>query len=440
MSETNGTRRATPAEKTPAKAAARRTAARTAPRRAAKKPGAGATAFRGILDRAKRLTAKLAAGRGGAKAPKKDGKRRNLLQSRFYRVYFGLLALAAVLIVIGTVWLNGVLRDYESAQPIHVADEVAKIFEEQDFDRLYALDSSAQSIAGGDQSFYVETMRDITAGKEIAWSEAFSASEDERRYNVTVGSDRFATFTLVPSGETSPRGNRLWKLGTVDTNVVTQTELDETLGERTAYRITAPENCTVTVDGAALTAEDAVKTGITLLPEDFLPSGIDPVKLTQYAFESRSERPVVEVKDASGAVQALREDGENAWICGPEDNAEFREKYAGGIAKLAQQMAKYTSGDVSQREMLRSAVDDSPAYTLIKRFSNYWAPTHKYAEFKNVQVSDCILWSDSCFTCHVTFDFILRTRRGTEQTYATAYTMCVVRRGSTAKLYNLQMN
>ena len=302
------------------------------------------------------------------------------------------------------------------------------------------MDSSAQAIANGDQAFYEETMRGIVAGKPITWSEAFSADDDERRYNVMVGSDRFASFTLVPSGATTAHGNRLWQLGTLDTNVVTETELDETLGERLEYRITAPADWAITVDGEPLGAESIVKAGITTLPEDFLPSNVPSPTLNQYAFVSRSESPEIVVKDATGAVQTLREEGERAWSCGPTDDPALREKVEAGVVKLAKQLAMFTSKDISQGTLLSSVASDSPAEDIIKKFSNYWAPTHKDCEFSNMQVTDCVLHSSSCFTCHVTFDFLLRTRRGTEMTYPTAYTFCIVKRSRGAKLYNLTMN
>ena len=380
------------------------------------------------------------ANRRKAQAGKAKKKRGNLLKSRFYRVYIGLVALAAVLIVIGTVWLHGVLADYESAQPIHVAEEVAKVFEARDFEALYTMDNSAQSIADGDRDFYINTMRDVVGDKPVSWSEAFSTEEDVRRYNVNVGSDRFASFTLVPSGEKTPKGNVLWKLGEVDTNVVTEAELDETLGDRIEFQLTVPEGSTVTVDGEALPAEDIVQSGITKYPTDFLPPEVKQPSYARYRFDCRNENPEISVVDASGASQTLRETGEHTFTCEPEENAEFREKYASGIMALAQKLAKFTAADVTQGAMLSDVVDDSPAYTLVRKFDNRWAPTHKYAEFNDMAVSDCILWSDKCFTCHVTFDFVLRTRRGTEQTYATAYTFCIVNRGGKAKIYNLLMN
>ena len=102
-------------------------------------------------------------------------KKKSILKSRFYQVYFALVLLALIAIAIGTVWLNGVLRDYESAQPVYVAEDVAKLFEDSDFDALYALDTSAQQVSEGDKAFYVDSMNDIVAGKEVAWTESFSS-------------------------------------------------------------------------------------------------------------------------------------------------------------------------------------------------------------------------------------------------------------------------
>ena len=56
---------------------------------------------------------------------KRTGLQR-VLHSRFYRVYFCVVALALAALCVGRVWLNGVLVDYETAQPVHVAEKVAK--------------------------------------------------------------------------------------------------------------------------------------------------------------------------------------------------------------------------------------------------------------------------------------------------------------------------
>ena len=191
-------------------------------------------------------------------------KKKSIFKSTFYRVYFALVLLALAGIAFGTVWLRGKLADYESAQPVYTATEVAKLFEDRDFARLYALDSSAAQVSEGDAAFYAESLGALTDGKRIEWAEAFSADEDERRYNVTLDGERFASFTLVPSGETTAGGNRLWKLGSVTTNVTLRTP--EPTPEPTPVptpvvdyqcRVTAPKGYTVAVDGVNLGDDNA---------------------------------------------------------------------------------------------------------------------------------------------------------------------------------------
>ena len=186
-------------------------------------------------------------------------KKKSIWHSTFYRVYFALVALALVAIAIGTLWLRGVLRDYESAQPKYVAEEVGQLFKNADYDAIYKVDTSAAQFEGGDAALYVNHLKQLTAGRNVEWTPAFSANRDERKYNVNLDGERFATFTLVPSGQTTARGNTLWKLGSVTTLVQLQQATPEPEPEPTpepeppaqvyTCRITVPTGYSVTVDG-----------------------------------------------------------------------------------------------------------------------------------------------------------------------------------------------
>ena len=59
-----------------------------------------------------------------------------LFDSWFYRIYFGVVAVALIAIFIGLHWLTGVVADYEIAQPSHVAEDVAKLFEDGNYDAI----------------------------------------------------------------------------------------------------------------------------------------------------------------------------------------------------------------------------------------------------------------------------------------------------------------
>lgn len=371
---------------------------------------------------------------------KRSKKKKGLLSSRFYRIYFIVVAVALVAIVIGLVWLNGAVADYEVAQPVHAAEEVAALFEEGDWDRIYDLDTSARDISDGDKALYVERLTELTDDGDIAWSPAFSSNPDEVKYTVTLEDDKLATFTLVPSGQTTAHGNRLWKLGSITTHVAV--EGTEAAGDLSVapYRVKAPEGYTVTVNGRELTAEDAIATGEAIFQADFLPEGITAPTMTEYAFFSEEGAPVLSAKDASGKEAAVEADGESRWICNLKEDEDFKNQFSGAIIALAERVAKYTVKDLSRNGIMKDVASESPAESILKKFSNDWAPPHKTATVTDAKVTDFHVLSDDCFTCHVEFTFTLRTRRGNDYVYPTSYTFCVVKRKGVGKLYNINFN
>ena len=118
----------------------------------------------------------------------------------------------------------------------------------------------------------------------------------------------------------------------------------------------------------------------------------------------------------------------------------MKAKCEDAVGKLAQRIAKFTSQDLSQGAVLDSTVPGSPAETQLKRFSNRWAPTHKSVSFKDMTVSQFYVLSDDCFTCHVSFDFIITSVRDNDYPYHTEYTFCITKHHGTGKLYNLTFN
>ncbi len=369
----------------------------------------------------------------------KKKKKKRLLDSLFYRVYFAALGVALVCVVIGLIWLNGAVRDYEVAQPVHAAEVVAQLFESGDYESLYAFDTSAQAVSGGDRAFYVDSLQNLAQGRALEWHEAFSADANQKCYVVTLDGDKFATFTLVPSGKSTGHGNPLWQLGSVTTHIEVRQPEPTVSPEAAPHRVTAPQGCAVMVDGRALTEADALSTE-PLLPADFLPEGCTGPTMVTYGFASEAEAPAITVTDASGAQLSVEAEGESAWLAKPPEDAALSESYRDAVVKLGERIAKYTAKDLSQSALLSGVADDSPAEEVIKKFSNSWAPNHKASKIVNPVVSDFYAISEDCFTCHVEFDFILTSRRGNDYTYPTAYTFCIVKRRGEGRLYNLMFH
>ena len=392
----------------------------------------------------------------------KKKKKKSILKSRFYQVYFVVVAVALVAIAIGTVWLRGLLADYESAQPVHAAQEVARLFETGDYQRLYDLDTSAEQIAGGDKAFYLESMEEITSGKSVEWSDAFSTDEDVRKYNVTLDGDKFASFTLVPSGQTTRRGYKLWKLGEVTTYVTRQEpeptpepepEPTETEAEPDAEptptpepvelyecRVTVPSGCSVTVDGVALDDQNAQIAAGHLFEDGFLPEDVENPATTVYVYHSENENPSVEVADETGAVVTPKADAqrERTWTCPMKEDEALKQQYGEAAYKLGQRIAKFMSKDANKNAIMKVCLKNSPARAIFDNLSNTFATPHTSSSFKNQEVTEFYKLSDTCFTCRVSFDYVLKTKAG-DRVFPTAYTFCVVNQNGKGGLYNLQI-
>lgn len=371
-------------------------------------------------------------------------KKKSLLDSKFYRIYFTALAASVALILVFTVWLLGVLRDVESAQPIYVARQVAKLFEDKDFSDIYALDKSAAQIGRGDKDFYVENLSQIAAGKEVSWFETFTTDEDIHRYGVTLDGERFASFTVVPNGETTERGSKLWTLGAVTTYAITEESPEEQ--EPEAYvpavtyplTITAPRGYAVTVDGEAVSTANATTTETPMFEDGFLPSGVEAPVMVRYEYNSPSAAPEVAVADDTGAAMALEHPSEYVWSCALRENEEFKAQFSKAAYALAQRIARFTSKDGSKDAILKYCAKDSPARKKFNDLSNQYATPHSDIAFQNESVTEFYAMSDDCFTCHVTFDYLMKTSAGVKSDHTT-YTFCVIRQGGSGKLYNLLM-
>lgn len=374
----------------------------------------------------------------------KRKKKKSILKSRFYQIYFALVAVALIGIVVGTAWLKGVLRDYESAQPVYVAQDVAKLFEESDYRALYALDTSAQQVSEGDEAFYVDSMNALAAGKDVAWSEVFSTDADVKKYNVTLDGERFATFSLVPSGTTTPRGNRLWTLGSVTTNVMlrkpepTPSPTPEPEIQIVLCRITAPKGYTVAVDGVTLDASNAQTSEKGFFEAGFLPDSVPNPAMIEYLYDADNDDPVVTAVDENGAEAAVNPSADRAqtWLCPPRQDEGYRLKYSEAAFALGKQVAKYISQDAEKKAIQKICAKNSPAEAIFENLGNRYTTPHKKVGFRNESASEFYVLSENCFTCRVSFDYIMQTSKG-EMVFPTSYTFCVVHDENTGRLYNI---
>ena len=383
---------------------------------------------------------------------KKRRRRKSIWKSTFYRVYFALVALCVIGIIIGARYLNNVLADYESAQPVYAAQTAAQLFERADYETIYDYDTSASSIAEGDKEFYVESMREIAEGKDVTWSASYASSEDEKIYNVMLGNEKFAEISLVPSGRVTSHGNRYWTLNSITTYVTLGEQgnagegaAGEQAGEPAeeapagvAYHITAPTDSTVVVNGVQLTQADAVSTA-PAVADGMLPASIPVPTLTEYVYYSENGAPQFIVTDQYGNLQEPTQSGENAWSCSLPETPGVKEMFENAAVNVAQQLARLSAKTISKDAMLKYCAKESPARAAINSFDNSTGKNKKPESFENIVASNFYKYNDDSFSCHVSFDYISKFTSTVIKTYPTSYTLYFIREGDTGKLYSFTL-
>ena len=379
---------------------------------------------------------------------RKKSKLQIVLHSVFYRVYFAVVLLVVIGIVIGTNYLHGLLADYESAQPTHVAEEAAQLFANADYETIYSYDTTAAEIANGDKAFYLESMHEIADGQDVTWSPAYSPSEDERRFNVLLADEKFAEISLVPSGEVTAHGYRLWQLGSVTTFVkmgeqelpeepeVEEEPVEEVVEVREVFHVIAPTESTVVVDGKRLSMDDAIRTDIPTASAGLLPPNVKSPTLTEYAFYSENETPEIVVTDKYGNPQTLEASGENAWSCPLPETPGLKEKFESSAVKVGEELARLSARTIKREKMLGYCASGSPARASVSKFDTSAGYSSKAGKFENVVTSEYYQYSDNCFSCRVSFDYLSKYSSSVTKSYETTFTLYFVNQNGKGKLYN----
>ena len=359
----------------------------------------------------------------------KKRKKKSILHSRFYQIYFLLILLCLIAIGVGLGVERGVLTEYEATRPAHAAEPVAHAFESRNFGALFSYDTAAQTYAPGETARYADFLNTYTAGKTVSCREAYSADANEKKYSVYADDEKIAVFTLRQTGEVTEHGYPIWTTGSVETLVLPIQR----------YTVTAPSDSVVTANGRALTDADALETGIKTACAGMLPEGVPEITKTCYFVDACFTEPVFSVVDRFGSTQTLTRDSEFAYSSEVPANTSLKEICEQNVLAVAHKLANFTSEDLSQNKMLSYTVKNSPAYKIVREFDNQWCPSHRSVEFRDESTSEYFDYGDSCFSCRVKFQYVIHYSNSPDNIYDTAYTLYFYKQGGGFKLYNFTM-
>lgn len=332
----------------------------------------------------------------------------NKKKSRFwmgYGIYMGILVILLV-ILLANVW--NIMKKYQAAQPERKVEELIKKLEAGD---LSGTDIAANAKFEPDADNRAAFL-DAVKGKELTYS-VKSMSADKMEYNIKDGDEAVATAEL-----TAANNRHMMMILAVSDWSVTKTEAVLKSGQK-AVTIKVPKDYSVYVNGVMAGAEELTGEPEKMDGMEYVSEYVDTPEFVTYQIKGLTKEPVVSVKDRDGndaevppytGSSVMEVSYRTSQI--PDDLKEY-------VIQAAKDYSNFFSRDLEGCSASTACIQkyfpaDSYYIDLAEQYrtGDMWMYSgHQTPVFDNMEVNEYTVYSDSCFSCRVSFDksMILKT-------------------------------
>ena len=328
-----------------------------------------------------------------APAPVKKQKRQATLGTTiFYTLYFLLIVLFCLATFLGLRWLNGWLMDFEASQPTVKSQEVfQQLFQDPKWEDLYVSAGIEDSIYENAESF-AAYMEERIAGQELTFVETSAGLSGDKKYNVRLGSEKIASFTLEDHN-TSKDITTIpdWQLGQVELF------FDRDM----SYQIVKLDGHTAQVNGVALQEGDILQIATTVA-EEYLPSGVSAPRLCTQAVDGLFQVPEVKIFDKEGTEQAVTYDETTRTFTESTVAEQIPDDLKQIALDASQYYALWMKAEVDDKKVLKSYfLEGTDTYQAIIRTTIDYVQQGSSWEFTDISVSDYCRYDENHFSVRV---------------------------------------
>lgn len=320
----------------------------------------------------------------------------------FYKIYFSVLGVFAVLLVVMLFLLGGWLKDYEAGQPSTIVNEI--IESNLKTGEVYALKETANlALSPYDAEDAVNTaVKAKIEGKELsASSSAKRPTGCDMAYVIKSGDDRVMQVYLRRVGKASAIGTSKYE--------VMGCELDKSFYNE--INLSMPENSEIKINGVTLDKKERKDIELT-----------DSIKkeLKNKEYNSRQTAKLKNLISADVTVTATQDGKDLEVVKNGNDISvlqyvEEAEKTA--ILEFATNASKtyaaYMQEDASLGKVAAFFDKKCEFYENVRTSLVIFALDHESYHFDDVKNGDVYKYSDDVYCCRVEFTQVL-VRRGKE--------------------------
>ena len=314
-------------------------------------------------------------------------KKRNIFLSFWAFVVYALVIFAVLTFVLmGR--LNTYLEEYEYYQPTTLSDSVLELFSQKDAEALSALNNPGDKLEGEVFEAYLD--RFVNPGTLFCYKA--SSFDDKLIYDYISDNRKLASLTLALTGEKSPQGFDIYEIDSLVWYPLMR------------YSITAPEDCTVYINGTDIskTKAQAIAASRDTSYEDFDGYVFSTVKYTIEHLEY-----ITDIK-ASGDGQAEiiieKTESEDGLTVDYTVSRKIPEDMVSQLDVQARDAVKayiyYTTlHSIPVSTVLPYIHKDAALYSYVQRFDNTWSNSKVSDEFPKFEVSDFVYYTDKRASC-----------------------------------------
>jgi len=172
--------------------------------------------------------------------------------SIFYIVFILFLIIACITLNIGLNALESYLTDYESSQPIYLAEEIFnKYYKNCDFETLITLSGNTISEFESTNTL-AKYLHEKYDGKKITYHSSIVDKNDVLKYTVKFENNTISEFTLKKGDKTTENGFNLYEQNTFKLYY----SVDESV------KVNIPSNYTLFINDHEVSKENLIETDI----------------------------------------------------------------------------------------------------------------------------------------------------------------------------------
>lgn len=333
--------------------------------------------------------------------------------SLFGKIYFIIVGICLILLAASAIILSSILKSYEKTRPVHLAEEIFEnYFKKGDYEGALKLSSedfsSSENISqiaealknkyqGKELILYSVTAEDGKAAYAVAAVDKIEESTDSEIPSKTITSSKIAIMTFAATDKKASWGFKEYGFESMKI---------EASGDIKA-KIKAPVGMKISVNGIAIPEESAISTEESEY-NSHLHEGAKKLSFNYYEISGLFKDPKI-TAEISGEEKELEfDEAKGMYIANIEYDAELQKKYSDRVLKGIESAAAFIQADVGINAVAPYFDTSSAYYKEIRSTPNQYVWDHNGYLFENEICDEFYAYSDSVFSCHVSFKHILK--------------------------------